>query len=187
MIRRRHLLKALADHGHDCRLPSGEIIPAGKYWTILVYCQEPSHSEKCFEIGEFTLLAYVPHGQLPELSLEDLKPMPLWRYQPRRTRHRGGRTQTQRRQRRQDGTAVFGTAAQHLIGDQVLPVSFHPGEFNPAAVAERYPLKCKRCGLSVPHRQRQNRGEDIMQDALDERLIAAVDRVSLRELAAILS
>jgi len=157
------------DIGTNVVLPDvGTVNLPGRAWSVEVYCQEQSHAERPYDIGKFYLRIFSGY------------PVELWAWEPRRRRHRRGRSAALRRQRQQ-GTSVFHPGPQHLIGDTLLP-EVHNGKFR--GVEMRYPLKCNACNLSLPWRQVRPREEDRLQIELDKRAIAGLSRVALSELVA---
>lgn len=165
---------ALATHGKFLDDGLG-----GKSWAIAIFCQEASHAEKRWDIGQFYLRVHPGY------------PVPSWNWEPTGKRGRGGQAGARRAVRRagQPGMSAFVSGPQYLIGDRPVPQIHRTGEFVGRGVEERYPLKCGLCNLSAPRRRRRglSRNDDLLQVALDEYAIAGVSQIPLRVLVAILT
>jgi hypothetical protein len=143
-------------------------------WSIMIYCHEPSHSDKPWDIDTFRLI----------LSSQSA-PLPFWEAHSVRTVRRDGRAAIAARRNE-----------QYLSGNRQRQIQQLPSEAPvvPDDVDIRYPLRCKKCDLSIPRRRRRIRQEDDLQIALDKVLVADAgrgippgeSRVSLTELGAIL-
>jgi hypothetical protein len=130
-------------------------------WTILVYCDDESH-EKPWNIGEFRITT--------QLCDEWLS---FWMYHERGARRR------YKHQLNRGETSVVNFNEQHLApGDRFMR---KPREFGTSVEQAdvRYPLRCPKCGLSMPWRRHSVRREDALQNALDDLAIAGESDVAL--------
>jgi hypothetical protein len=184
---------ALAEHGHGVSLPrlaslvkaiNAVVDPGSKGWFVDVYCREPSHDEKCWNIGTFTIVIGPGAPSALPFELQMTGSLPRWRFVPKSHSRSRGRLREHRIQK--GDTSRFSTNAQHLVGDRLVPKLHEPGEFT-SEVDERYPLKCGACDLSVPWRQSASRRDDALQLLLDDYAIAGVSEIPLRVIAATLN
>lgn len=170
---------ALLMHG---RVSHDEVFGRIVCWSVEVYCQEPSHTEKRWEIGTFILEDLGPNH-----------PLNSWLWRPRAKRHRAGKGNREReRLWRASEDKLATPGPQILIGDTPLPQNRDYGS-SPNATRWRYPLKCGSCGLSLPWSDRSidvdtgestNRGADRLQIELDKLAIAGAPDVPLSRLVA---
>lgn len=152
--------------------------------SIEVYCQEKSHEDERWDMGRFELETVGPD-----------EPLGIWIWCPRASRRRGGRKNRSRRDKLLEAgyEPASSNGPQLLFGNWPVPQHVHDPESSPEPIRIRHPLKCGRCDLSLPRRDRSlddtgaravSRNEDRLQIVLDILLIAGVPKISLSALAA---
>jgi hypothetical protein len=143
-------------------------------WSILVYCQQPSHERR--DVTAFRINVDPPGGIPPGLRSASISErLPFWDAADWFVSPQGDERQRRRRDRR--------PTRQFMLNDR--PVGHRHFVSDWSKVDTRYPLRCRKCDLSIPRRRRAVRSEDDLQIALDKLAMIGRAEVSLSELEAI--